>query len=512
MSRLKYSIKNAQITLLFYLLLAVLNYFSRRVFIDVLGNEVVGMTATMQNYVGMLNLADMGISAAIATFLYAPLYAADHNKIKEIISLYGYLFRLVGIVIAVAGVILSLFLGVLIADDGVQMWMVYAAFYTFLFTTLMSYMVNYKQNLLVAHQKNYVVVTILNTTIILKTIAQIVLLKWVGCGLVTWLAMEVITAVVFAVWLEFRIKREYPWLSTQISQGRQIWREYPEIGKNIKRVFSHKVAGFVMQQSDPIVVQLIMGFSMVTYYTNYTIIVNQLIRLIVGSLSSNFAGVGNLIAEGNAQKVKRIFWQMNAMYFWVGGVVAFGFYMFVSPLMRLWLPKTMIFDNYVVMLLAINLYIYIIRQPLGYYVQGYALFGDTAAAWIEALLNLVISVVICLKFGVIGIVAGTAVSTFIVVILWRPHYLYTRGFGQRSGLEFWTNLGKYLLLLAMIWGGVEWFYSEFYTVPDNWSELIVACLIFVPVMGFVYGLLLWFTSLGMRDFVQLGVNLLRRRN
>lgn len=510
-SRLKYSIKNAKVALLFYLLLLFLNFFSRRVFIETLGNDLVGLTASVQAYIGMLNLADLGISAAIAAMLYAPLYNADERRIQEIVSIFGYLFRWVGIVIAAGGVILSLFLPLLFSGDGLSMWSVYIAFYTFLITTLLSYLVNYKQNLLVANQKNYVVVAILNTTNIIKTVLQIILLRWFGCGLEVWLTLEVVSAVAFAIWLEIRIKREYPWLKANISQGRHYMKQYPEVTQNIRRVFSHKIAGFVMQQSSPLLVQLIMGVTMVTYYTNYMTIVTRLTQLIIGTLSSNFAGVGNMIAEGNKPKIKMVFWQLNAMYFWIGGVVAFGFYTFVSPLVALWIPKSMIFSDTVVMLMAVNLYIYIVRQPIGYYVSGYALFGDTPAAWVEAALNLTISIVCGIKYGIIGIVAGTAVSTFVVVMLWRPHYIYTRGFGEKSGSEFWITAGKYLAILALVWFGVSYVSRICFDTPTSWSSLIITALVVAPIFALLYGGLLWLTSGGMRDFVRLAKDLIRKK-
>lgn len=512
MSRLKYSIKNAKVALLFYLLLTLLNFFSRQVFIDVLGDELVGLTTTVQSYIGMLNLADLGISGAIAALLYAPLYAADQAKIREIVSIYGYLFRWIGVVIGVAGIILSLFLPMLFAHDNVQMWAVYLAFYSFLTTTLLSYLVNYKQNLLVANQKNYVVITILNTTTILKTVVQIILLKWFGCGFVTWLLLEIISAVSFAIWLEIRINKEYPWLKINLHEGRRYLARYPEVTKNIKLVFSHKIAGYVMQQSDPIVVQQLMTVTMVTYYTNYSIIVGRLTQLVIGTLASNFAGVGNLIAEGDRTKIKMVFGQLNAMYFWIGGVVAFGFCTFISPLMRLWLPSAEIFSEAVVLFMAANLYIYIIRQPLGYYVNGYVLYGDTYAAWIEALLNLGISIAFGIMYGIIGVVAGTAISTFVVVILWRPHYLYTRGFGERTATEFWISLLKYVAILAVVWVGITHLYRNYFDTPSTWLSLLSASLLVVPTMAIIYGLLLWFMSRGMRTFVRLAWQLICKKD
>ena len=74
MSRISYSVKNVKVSLVFYMLVLLLNFFSRRVFLETLGNELVGLSETVMGYIGFLNLAEMGISVAIANVLYAPLY------------------------------------------------------------------------------------------------------------------------------------------------------------------------------------------------------------------------------------------------------------------------------------------------------------------------------------------------------------------------------------------------------------------------------------------------------
>lgn len=512
MSRISYSIKNAKVALIFNLVWLLLSFFSRRVFIDSLGDELVGLSATIQSYIGFLNLADMGITSAIAAVLYTPLFNDDRSKISEIITIYGYLFRRVGIVICVGGVLFSMFLPLLFEGQEVEMWAVFLAFYTFLSTTILSYVFNYKQNLLIANQKNYIVVTIFNTAGIIKTIIQIVLLKWFGGGYVTWLALELISAVAFAIVLEWRINREYPWLSTNLKQGKSLLKRNPEITRNITQLFSHKIAGFVSQQSQNIIIQITLGVAMVTHYGNYMTISSRLTQLIVGTLTSNTGGVGHLVAEGDRAKIKHVFWQMNAMFFWIGGVVAFGFYTFISPMVSIWIKSSEIFSDWVVLLMALNLLIYIARQPVIYFVNAYGIFSDTRAAWIEAGLNLTISITLSIQFGIIGVVAGTAISTLIIVMIWRPHYLYIKGFKQSSGFEYWITIAKYTAILAAVWGGSTMLYDHLFTQNiTSWTRLFLNAAAITPIMALIYGLLLWFTSEGMRHFVRLMINLLKKR-
>lgn len=65
-SRTAKSIKNAKVALIFYFINLVLQFFSRKVFLDYLGAEVLGLNTTAQNLIGFLNLAELGIGGAIA--------------------------------------------------------------------------------------------------------------------------------------------------------------------------------------------------------------------------------------------------------------------------------------------------------------------------------------------------------------------------------------------------------------------------------------------------------------
>ena len=88
-SRTAKSIKNAKVALIFYFINIVLQFFSRKVFLDYLGAEVLGLNTTAQNLIGFLNLAELGIGGAIAFTLYKPIYEKNTQVINEIVSLQG---------------------------------------------------------------------------------------------------------------------------------------------------------------------------------------------------------------------------------------------------------------------------------------------------------------------------------------------------------------------------------------------------------------------------------------
>ena len=71
-SRLKKSLLNARVNLIFYFLSLALSFFSRKIFLDALGADFMGLIGTLNNLLGFLNLAELGISTAIGYVLYKP--------------------------------------------------------------------------------------------------------------------------------------------------------------------------------------------------------------------------------------------------------------------------------------------------------------------------------------------------------------------------------------------------------------------------------------------------------
>ena len=103
------SVINAEIGLLFYFTTTVIAFYSRKIFLDNLGAEFIGLTGTLFSILSLLNISEVGISTCIGYFLYKPIEQGNKDKICEIVSLFGWLYRIVGSFILCGGILVSLF-------------------------------------------------------------------------------------------------------------------------------------------------------------------------------------------------------------------------------------------------------------------------------------------------------------------------------------------------------------------------------------------------------------------
>ena len=70
--RVKNSIKNIYISVLSQIIIILLGFISRKVFLDNLGLEYLGINGLLTNVISMLSLVESGIGLSIVYNLYKP--------------------------------------------------------------------------------------------------------------------------------------------------------------------------------------------------------------------------------------------------------------------------------------------------------------------------------------------------------------------------------------------------------------------------------------------------------
>lgn len=349
-SRVRKSLLNARVNLIFYFLTLALSFFSRKIFLDTLGADFVGLTSTLQNLLGFLNLAELGISTAIGYVLYKPLFEQNKLKINEIISVFGYLYHWIGKIMLLAGGILACFLSLIFSNTGFDLTLIFFVYFSFLISTLIGYFINYKQTLLGADQKNYVVTAYFQTVTIIKTLIQIVLAYYTK-NYYLWVVIELLFGFVYSIILNWKIRKVYPWLHSEVRQGKYLLKRYPEVIKYTKQLFVHKIGGIVQYQTTPVLIYSFISLKMVAYYGNYSIIIDKVTAMINSLFTGMEAGIGNLIAEGNPTKIQKVFWEINALRYYIAGFTVYAIYQLINPFIRVWLGNEYILSNVVIIII-----------------------------------------------------------------------------------------------------------------------------------------------------------------
>lgn len=448
-SRLKKSYLNARVNVLFYFITLFISFFSRKIFLDMLGADFVGLMGTLQNLLGFLNLAELGIGASIGFVLYKPLFNDDKDKIRDIISVLGYLYRNVGLIIIGVGLILACFLPLIFANISIDLGVVYFAYFAFLSSALISYFINYRQTLLGADQRNYVVTAYFQTANIIKILVQMMLVCYIG-SFYLWIAIELLFGILYSYILNWKINRVYPWLKCSIAEGR---RKYPEnkiIVRKARQMFVHQLAGMGRSQLLPFLVYAFTSLKLVAYYSNYMLLLTKLNQLVNNFLGSTGAEVGNLIAEGDSKRIQQVFWELSSLRFMVASFLTFALYHLMDSFIIVWLGAEYVLPHSVLIVILANFFISQFRGTNDQFIYGYGLFQDTWAPIATLGITILVALVGGYYWGLPGVLLGDVASSITVISIWKPYFLYRDGFKMNVSV-YWKNILLYLCLCALSW-------------------------------------------------------------
>lgn len=446
-SRVKKSFLNARVNLIFYFLTLALSFFSRGIFLDNLGADFIGLTGTLGSLIGFLNLAESGVSSAIAVVLYAPIFNGNRTEINEIVSVLGFLYHKIGLLILTGGVLLSCFFPLIFSDAVISQSIIYLVFYSFLGSALIGYFINYKQVLLSADQRNYVVAAYSQTANILKLGIQMAIAYYLKSW-VLWILIEFTFGIIYSIILNWKIRQVYPWLTSNAQNGKTLLKKYPQIIRNTKQLFVHKIAEVIYGQATPFLVYLFASLETVAYYGNYSIVTIKFSALLNNFLGGTDASVGNLIAEGDKSRIMKVYWELTSLRFIFVAVTVFAMYNLLPPFIALWLGPQYIMSHTVLVLVLIAFALSIIRGVTGDFLCGYGLFSDIWAPIAEAAILMGAGLAGGYLGGFEGTLLGPIISSLLIVYIWKPYYLFHDGF-KVSVWKYWREYAKYFFAISL---------------------------------------------------------------
>lgn len=495
------SFKNSFVALFFSICELLLRFYSRKVFFDYLGAEVLGLNTTAQSILSFLNLAELGIGSAVAFSLYKPIYDKDEGVINEIISLQGWFYQRVALIVISGSLLVMFFFPMIFSKADIPLWYAFASYSVLLFSSLLSYFINYREILLSADQKDYLIQLNYRLPMIIKVVFQIVLIQTLANGFLIWIVLEFIFAIFSAYLLNRTITRNYPYLKTNKVNGPFLAKKYPIIIKKIKQIFIHKIAVFTLSQTSPVIIYAYASLTLVSLYGNYLAITSGLFVLMNALFNSIGAGVGNLVAENDVNKCLKVFRELFTIRFLVVSLCSYAMYILATPFICNWLGEKYVLDNSVLVITVLTFYLNTSRNTVDSFLQAYGLFNDIWAPVTECILNISLSIALGYYFGLSGILSGVLISSILIVFFWKPYFLFKRGFGRP--IKFYIAIYfKHLTILGIV---ILFMHYLVAWLPVNPVEGFFAFILYALIMCSAFIVLLfsflYMAETGMRDFV-----------
>lgn len=468
----------------------ILGFVLRSIFIAHLGDTLNGVNDLYTSLLSVLSMAELGVGTALNYSLYGPVARKDYEKIKSYMLLYRKAYRVIGLVIGAAGLLVSPFLPYLVKQpEGVSVRDMTLYYFIFLFNTVSSYFVAYKYSLVNAEQKNYIQTNVITVTKMITVTLQI------GVILATrnfylYLLTAAFVELVQKIFVSDYLNRRYPYLKDR-NVARLSREETGEVVQKTKALMFHKIGDVARLQTDSMIISSFINVTLVGYVGNYNMIltsVSNFVNIIFNSVLSSF---GNLIATESKDKQYQMFRVYRFFACWIYGFSAVGFFLLLTPLIILWpsvgpgktLPAT------VVGLILTDYYFKGDRIVLSNFKTAAGVFEqDKYLALLQGAVNLVISIALVQKIGLSGVYVGTIVSGLIANVT-KPFIIYKACF-DRDAKAYFVDSVKYLTVILgilAVLSGVKSAMLQEITVWGFAGMFVLVVIVFNGVFLLLFG-------------------------
>ena len=483
MGRVQSAARNITFGYLGQIATALISFVLRTIFIHNLSEKLLGINSTYTNVLSILSMAELGIGTALNYALYAPVARKDTEKIKSYMQMYRKAYTTIALVVAGIGIVLSPFLEYLVKNPGVSVAELKLYYFIFLFNTVSTYFIAYKYSLCNAEQRNYIQTNINTVTRLLVAAAQILMIILTKSFLL-FLLTDALLQLVQKIFVSRYLDRRYPYLTDRnvvpLSE-----EESSEIWRKTRALVLHKVGDVARLQTDALIISSFIEVSVAGLVDNYLLVMNTVTNFVNIIFNSLISGFGNLIATESRDRQFKMFKVYRFFASWIYGFAVCGFFVLLTPLVRLWLGDAWIMPSAAVYLLLTDLYFKGDRIVLSNFKTAAGVFEqDKYLALIQGLVNLVLSIWLVRKIGLAGIYVGTVVSGLIANVT-KPFIIYRVCF-ERGASAYFLDTLKYVSATAAITGAnlaAAKFVTADLSIP---TFLLMVCIITVTFNGVFY--------------------------
>lgn len=484
--RVERSIKNIRIGVISQIIIIILGFLSRKIFLDSLGEEYLGVNGLLTNVLSALVLLEGGIGISITYNLYKPLAENDREKIIALIQLFKKAYSTLGIIL----LIISTILYPVVKNQmitGASVDGIFIVYFLFVFKSVISYFFAHKWAVINADQRGYILVKnnlIFQVISIVGKIIILILTKnyilYLGIEFILFVGQNIVNTKI--------VNEKYPYILEK--KKVEIEKEIKlNIVKNVKAMFLQNIGSYIINSTDNIVISTFISTALVGVYSNYTMVMGQLAALLAPVINGISNSVGNLIAMESKEKSYDIFEITFLISFWITSFSTIFLYNLLNPFIIWWLGEKYLLLDLTFIVLIFNFYMSGMKNIILIFKSKAGLFSeDKYAPLIEGGINLFLSLILIDYLGIAGVFLGTAFS-YILISFWnQPRILFKKYF-KISVMIYLKKYFNYTLL-----GGVVGIITSFLCNLISGTSFIQLCLkgiICVFSVNVIYLIVFW---------------------
>ena len=469
-SRSGKALKNAIVSIIYEIVMVICGLILPRLILVNFGSEYNGITTSITQFISCIVLMKAGIGGATKAALYKPLAENNNEEINMIISQTQSFMRRIALIFVVFVLIFAVIYPVFICTD-FDWWFSFSLILIIAFSTFIQYYFGITYELLLAaDMKQYIKSAADIAMVILNTIISVLLINMnctihmvkLGSSLV-----HIIGPIFICIYSrkKYNIKNN---IRTKVNMLPQKWE-----------AVAHEAANFVNTNTAVVIITLFSTMANVSIYTVYNMIIINIRSVLLTFTTSFGAAFGNMYAKKEFETMNR---NLNIFELVIFSLVAIIY----SATLLLLVPFALLYTKGVTdaeygqplfsALITIAGALSCIRIPYQTIITSAGEYkGIRNGAIIEAVLNITISVIMVINFGLIGVACGSlaaAVFRSIQFIVYLKKHILFRSY---------TNFIKHMFVLAGVFTATCIIYRIISFSIDSWTEWILSGILIVII-------------------------------
>lgn len=414
--RKKKAIKSIISSLFLQIITVICGFIVPKLIISHYGSATNGLINSITQFLAYITLLQSGFGPVVKSILYKPLANKNNIELANILRASKKFFKNIGYIFIGYLIILCLIYPQIVSNDFDYFFTV-SLILIISISTFGEYFIGLTYQLfLEADQKSYIQSNIQIFTTIVNTIVIILLIN-IQCNIQI---VKLISAIIFTlkpILLNHYFKKNYDIKINSTKNDYQIKQKWDGLAQHI--------AAVIHGNTDVTVITIFLGVTEVSVYSVYMLVVKGVKQLVQSLTAGIDASFGDMYAKNENEKLNISFKKYELIYHTVTTIIFICTTILITPFVSIY-TQNITDANYIrplfAVLITISEFLWGIRLPYSSLTLAVGHFKETRkGAWVEAILNITLSIILVFNFGIIGVAIGTIIAMFIRTIEFMYH-------------------------------------------------------------------------------------------
>lgn len=393
---------NIMVALTVQLVAVICGLIVPRLIISSFGSGVNGLVSSISQFLMYIVLLESGVGGVARAALYKPLANKDVNSISSIIKATEKFFRVVAVFFIAYLIVIAALFPYLVKNDFSGLFTSSLVLIIGLSTISQYYFGISYQILLQADQKQYISSSLQIITMIVNTVLVVFLIK-IGASIHLVKLGSAFIFVIRPILLNRYINQKYKIVKNCVADNGAIKQRWDGLG--------HHIAFLIHNSTDVAVLTLFANIKEVSVYSVYFLVVSGIMSLTSAFSTGLEAAFGNMIAKDEKEILNKNFRLFEFSSFSLTMILFTSTALLILPFVSLY-TRGVNDVNYYRPMFAYFLVaaeaIYCIRAPYSAVILAAGHYKQTRnGAFLEAVINIVISIILVNFLGIVGVAIGT---------------------------------------------------------------------------------------------------------